>query len=1554
MHLKTQEKLKQELQREKNALKFEKLAAALISKLLDVPITVAKSGFQYGGDAGPAGRHGRWFRLECKKYSDTTSLSERELLGEIDQALCRDSALEAWFLIATRNVPEQTVQALTGKGEKEGVPVIIIDWSDHELATLAALCAFGPDLVEKEYSKKAGDLARTLQPICHGTIDVLRRDMQSWYLGFETLRKRSHEILDEVWNSPIESNAKLGQNAAGGANKRKVKRKAVSNALNSWWLEYLQTDAPAVVIGWDGVGKTWATLEWLIDTKSEQPIVLIIPSSKVPTLSAVNEISIKRFLAERLFELRECDFRGIEPWVRRLDHLLTRPLDEGPVMTVFFDGLNQEPSVRWLDILKILQSKSFAGRVRIIVSTRVHHYENKLSKLKSLSISAEKVVVDVYDRTPGGELDQMLSFEGLTQGDLHPDLIEMARTPRLFKLVVKFREKLVQAGQITIHRLLWEYGRDTLGERGQQSFSEDEWRDWLIKIAQKYRSGIGDYSVRELEETVGHPSLVHNEIYARLSEIIDSQFAISDGSGLWHLTSTLVAHALGVALLKYLDTEELDQNFEILETKLTTWFDPISGFDQRAEILRASVSILVEQNPSTLYPVGGVLVTAWLQTQNVTDLHRQELAFLAPILTDPLLDAIERSGSNTHASARLWAINAIRSISRTDDSAFDKILNRSLHWLSIVSRDVNLQQETNWAFETKRSDRLKRRIGIDESGSVRVVGVKLELVDTNNDNLKIIVPSILEGFSLVKAMSIFEMAAIALAVRSHNEEWEGLEWLCLLNEKDPDTTGRELRKLSESIRNKKSEAGVHPNLPERVAALLLWLSGEESDEDDAVSLDPDIDHFTNYEIEYLSRPGHSFFQLERRHAEVVLKDSELSLHHKINRTEELWFDPNFTPPDFFIQKIREAAAEIDVEKLNCNQWRSQEDHRFEKIEPVLARLAPDILSELMRRKMQYMSNCPVESRYWKAIDVTNYFLLSGKTEADAARILRQNGKEADEGLENYGANQLLMVEIRDKDVQTQFDELILADLQHILIGFSEVLRKPTPQHVDALVNRYGSGTLKQQHDLALLLSVHPVEFSDKAWSWLINIARQSSDNIPRRYVFKTLTLSDAFRFGQMLGSNSWHWSPEEDLWVNHYGTGALIEATRSLPFEQVVSRLAPWRLLEAARLRGSDPGEVQLAAEIFSQLLKADNIEIPDTGSDLSVERANSKSLLFVASVSPRQTKEDIDDSLERLEKAMDVDARFNVYRRSVETATKRIREARSAGANLFLIDFDPKDFALVLQHAPDIIDQWLDGLEELTQDFKRYVGLAEAAFLALCEALLNSEPMRGVQLWRTLRATVITRYIGAADIDDLLHMVFRVSDSAEIAALRQELIGLDYCHTDQALFEIAVAASYNGKSDWLSTIIEQDQVSSLVWKRKRGKVLAGFTVSNELPISSAWPDGEQTTTYNSLECKSGRYKWIEACAHHWWKVFLNAENPDEAYAAWVLFLRSADVRAWVWMHNDIQTADKTDDDFFNFKLSHVEINLSELKKCMKKRSDKLDEIYLNRKIFSGIRPWYN
>lgn len=1247
-------------------------------------------------------------------------------------------------------------------------------------------------------------------------------------------------------------------------------------ALNTWWDGPAHNDAPVAVVGLEGTGKTWATLDWLIDKRDEQPIVLVIPSSAVAA-GNVSETTVKQLLADRLREMSE-GIRDGEHWLRRLENLLKRPTDEGPVLTVFFDGLNQERSVQWLPLLKILQGETFEGRVRVIVSTRTHHFEETLSDLRGLTVSADRIDVGLYDTAPGSELDQMLAFKNLTQADLHPEVRELARNPRLFKLVVHFRKKLVEAGQVTVHRLLWEYGRDYFGVRAGRSFSQNEWREWLTKIAQKHRNDIEyKYSLRSLGETVARPDLSENEVYARLSDIIDGPFTTPKSSGNLQLTPTVIAHALGAALLDDLN-QEASLPFETLDTRLTDWLDPISGLDQKAEILRAAVSILVEQEPAAESLVPGVLITAWLQSQNVPDEHRQELADLAPNFPDALLDAIEYSDSYGHNSARFWAVNALRNIPKENTAAFTKIIERTRRWMSIVSRNIDTQPNTNKEHDKRRSDRLKKLIGIDSSQHIKVCGVELKLVDhdTGFGAWQSTVPSIIEVFPLSKALPIFEIAAVSLEVRGQSESWDGLKWICLLNEDDPNETIKALRNLSEEICRRTPESGIHPDLPKSVASLLLRLTGHKTDEDKAVDIDPDIDRLLSYEKDYLRNPGQSWFPLERRHAKIVLADTELSLTYRVQRTKDLWLDPNFKPPDTFEAELRKAAESIDVEKLERYMAITSEDYELEVLEPVLARCAPDLLADLIRRKMQNLSTCPPEFRESRATLAKNHLILAGEAEIEAVRKLRLTNESDNGNTDAHVTERLLLIELQNLDAQAQFDLLLQSGLEDFWTYFLRVLRCPTRDDIDTLITRYATSSSSKQRALLILLSSSPVELTDNAWSWVESFVKKQEGDF-RRWAFEILACADLVRFGRTLEAEGWSWSPSENIYVNHCGTSALIKATLDIPFEDLVPRLAPWQLLKATRLRGAIPTEVQLAAK-----------------------KLNPRSL------------------------------------------NKNIR-------------IDSEDFELVLTHAMDTVKQWLADYCEMTE-VSRYNSSADKFFLALCQALLTHAPEKGAQLWHKLRSNSITRYIDEAGVERLIHMVFRVPNSPEIMVLRKELVGLEYCYNDQKLLELAIAASYNGKSDWLDTVIKKDRASALVWHRRRAEVLAGFTANNSLPVAGAWPDGEIRTTHAKFTLVSEHHRWIEACAHHWWQTFLNACDPAEAYAAWVLFLHSADRRAWGWIYQDLKTADDSTD-FFQRKINHFQLNKSNLKTAMKNREgnigDKLDQHFLCRKTVRSTGPWF-
>lgn len=85
---------------------------------------------------------------------------------------------------------------------------------------------------------------------------------------------------------------------------------------------------------------------------------------------------------------------------------------------------------------------------------------------------------------------------------------------------------------------------------------------------------------------------------------------------------------------------------------------------------------------------------------------------------------------------------------------------------------------------------------------------------------------------------------------------------------------------------------------------------------------------------------------------------------------------------------------------------------------------------------------------------------------------------------------------------------------------------------------------------------------------------------------------------------------------------------------------------------------------------------------------------------------------------------------RAFHADATHIREMRSSGDSLYLIDVAAKDFDAVLMHAPEMIEGWLTGYCEPTDEFRRRVQLAEGAFLVgLCEALLGHDPARGIRL---------------------------------------------------------------------------------------------------------------------------------------------------------------------------------------------------------------------------------
>ena len=110
-------------------------------------------------------------------------------------------------------------------------------------------------------------------------------------------------------------------------------------------------------------------------------------------------------------------------------------------------------------------------------------------------------------------------------------------------------------------------------------------------------------------------------------------------------------------------------------------------------------------------------------------------------------------------------------------------------------------------------------------------------------------------------------------------------------------------------------------------------------------------------------------------------------------------------------------------------------------------------------------------------------------------------------------------------------------------------------------------------------------------------------------------------------------------------------------------------------------------------------------------------------------------------------------------------------------------------------------------------------------------------------------------------------------------------------------------------------------------------------------------TSWHSLRQAAARSRARDAFARHWWRIFLEAEDRAEAYAAWVLFKAAADRRAYLWMRSDREAINDVPP-LQKLKEVHVDANNWELRRAIEKREEKLPKQFLSREPIKGVGPW--
>lgn len=1164
---------------------FEHLSAHLVSRLLnDVAITVSKSGYQVGADAGTAGLRGRRLRIECKRYKERTGLRPRDLAGEVAESADDDELLEAWILMATKKVKENERKLAFRQGQQNGIAVIVIDWtppaSGAGICALAALCATWPEVVEQHLGRKAADAARALTPLAGQAVDNLRKDLEVWNIDYKSLREASHKHLKSVWESRQQSRAYLGQDAAGGApGVHFISRDGPLKELTSWWKSPAKLEAPAAVTGLEGVGKTWAALDWTRQSCDDLPIVLALPSSAFVKNYDVSVDGIQELLANTLKESTNSTLTD-RYWRTRVKRLLARPITEGPSFFLFLDGLNQHPQINWTGLAQTLQADVLLGRVRLLVTCRQSYFEQDLRRLSQIDPRAVQIPIQLYDDT---EFEKVLRQHGMNKEQLHESLRPLARTPRLFPLVYRLKDKDALKSDATVHRLLFEYGRDVLEKRECNAFKPDQWAQWLADRARHYRNHIKETGalakpepVSELESTLASPTLTPEGVQRRLSELVDGHLFEKKKVGATAqvlLRKEAAVLGLALALLETLDHSIND--FDAQQSALKEWVEPIEAIDQTTEVLRAALSVISVGVGSDGEVKTDCLLVTWMNAQNPGPTYKQDTTVFGDALPRSMLAVVERSSSQARGAARHLAIQCLRKLprERTEDWRF--IEQRLVQWAGwfYIPRPELIADITHAA--KRLHAQIMERIGTAEPGEKVVLGMRLVLDYQHLGDPASAIPGILEGHDLTQFPEIFRTAAVreAAQVGGFDKSWPGFHWLVSVASADEQKTREFLSQLADVMLTTTAEPGVYPRLCNRAAALLLRLPGEESMDKRASEIDEVSGASLKYEEDYEKNPAHSFFELERRHLEAILEAEDLPVLKRLEKVNDFLPDPTVKMPKDILRILPLLLKAPMFNGVHQGMSHTMEDYQWEKMQSFAARFVPDKFAEASHQKLQALTARRGEQKYWSAVHLPKMLLLVEPEDLAALRSLRTTTKL--ESYEQIANTFCLQLEILHMDVEQQLEHLLYAGDYHSTNDLLEVLRAASAEQLEKFLEKHQPSP-RAEHIVLEVMAIQETKNADALAQKLLHTLDSQEEEL-RNVSFMALSLCAPEVCGQQLLSKNWK-ADAADAFASYYGSRAVARASKTFSFEDIQVLIAPWCWLDAAIARGSQPSELQSAS----------------------------------------------------------------------------------------------------------------------------------------------------------------------------------------------------------------------------------------------------------------------------------------------------------------------------------------------------------------------------------------
>lgn len=1488
---------------------FEGLIRVLLEKWTRLTFRLARSGSQFGKD-GTAETHGPFsVTFETKRYKETTELNARELSGELLQVKTAFPSLDLWVLAATKEVGD-LAEDLRKSAIQLDVDILVVDARADGIGPLQVLCAEYPQVIadfcqRNNKSSVVKSIARHIENIkksAHfpSAVERLRKSLTTTVFGTASARIDSYNWLKKQITNKKEAYAAFSQDIGLlEIGSRRILRSSINHSLDSWWNSCKAYSSVCALMGEEGAGKTWALFSWLVEKFDDAsgPIVLPITTAQLSVCTDLIEI-IATALHQRCGRVQ--DF-----WLKRIESWQQRPRSDEPLFLLCLDGLNERPDFPWRKILAQASSDKLLGQIAIIVTCRSEIWR------KNISTGVKEVIIETlgYD---DAELQQALEASDLKLSQIPPALQPLIRKPRYCDLVAQHFTAMVKSGDMTVERLLYEDCKDKERRKLNQPVSDEDFRAILCSLAKQYYDGIATISKNTLKQYL--PSA--DATGTMLQEIIDGGLLIHSGSiePTYKVDPRRLIHGLGMLLADHLNNNSTETSVSALADVIRAWLEPQPDMDMKASVVGAAVFFsLVEQN----YKANSrrALLLFWINIRNMSDEQEENICAYLPECAEDMATIADVCWRTSHDNGMAHTRLAHAFLKRRDDGRVKPALIRAVNrWMSYVNiKGQRFERGSDDKHLPEISEAINKRFGCnlvpgndanflewsfpitDDDGLLRLARFAL-LIISGGDRLSFIEAFVRWAVSRRLMGRDAELDEAAWTLRLSDEElWLHLGPILTQMVKSEDDTLRKAAHLLASCLGCK----------EAYALRTAQLAG----------LYPPSEWHIEHEKDPLAS---TLGTISRDQCVPCMQRDDLALHQIERKIERYILDPAIDAPQNFIDRLSDAAIYLPVQGFNASFSHSIEDHSIEQMEPFLARFAPHDYCNMLRRAISTLPTRDEEGKRQLLIHLPDIALVLQTAEIEIlTKILSEywDNSAKWEGAESGGliereifAESMGFLALSTSLSAEELAETILSRPNHArdLLRLQHWFDVLPGNDVCDFLNRLLIET--DNHKLIRMLWVlasSKPQLSGPHCEVLKKLLESSDDKlrgITYRFIWAT---QDTDLIDYVLNQKRSLLSPE-NLWADAWYFEIFNRFGNERPFDELLTSL---RLPELARMlhrRGCIKEEVAqfvvLLNGIWQRIAKQNRVETSvfppievnsssDCGVNFSQQSlpSESTSRRFVSSDScwgsgTLATTNDFDGAF-----TVETDKQYSDRHRAINNKLKELAEKEET--SWWSLELPIELLRCICRDYPEIAKEWVDA----ALNSKSILVSCEGFYQFLCAALVDVDPIMGFSLWdrlRTGRSNIHFR--DETNCDLMTRLPFLASPSRETEGIRNNM--LDACVSDADLIEFATVAVSCNCGKWLMGQVEVLLQSPILWRRAKGLMLACLSdldidfekLISESAVSGTWVE----STFDSLRGLYSRNRW----ARYWYERFLTVDDEDDAYSAYVVFLKSTDRRCLLWM----------------------------------------------------------